>query len=78
MKLNDWRVYKEAGEYVVEHYVGGEDPYETDSYWKTQKGAVTRQAILNAEAKEYTHVDPFHRERQQESDYQAALAARGW
>ena len=78
MKLNDWKVYNEDGVYIVEHYVGGEDGHLFDSEWFTQVEAITRQAILNVEAREYTHLDPFHQERQQESDYQVALAARGW
>lgn len=58
MKLNDWYVENKDEEgFPVVHFVGGEDCTEFDDWYPTERQAQGRVAVLNCEAREFTHSD---------------------
>lgn len=46
--LNNWKVDDEDGEFVVYHYIGGEDYTHTDDWYPTQEEAQARADSLNS------------------------------
>ena len=44
-----------SGEYAVEHYVGGEDGYLFDDFYKSRGKALDAARVLNEEAETYNY-----------------------
>jgi hypothetical protein len=65
IKLANWQVSmcEESGEYLCEHYVGGEDGWVFDVIWSFDKEKIIqRQAALNIAAEEFEIIEYIERQ----------------